>query len=151
MNELSVDWHELELAFREVSETQNYFDLRSGSVVSGVRGYEDEDEIQTLIEQHPLHFKKIEPLDAAFTRSVLVAFLPQVSQKKLRAELELALKGPAGLTRSLSVLKNDGKFVSQYQRYEQELFWSRVHQFLKSCDVKPVNRAPEPELFHEVA
>ena len=151
MNELAVDWNELELAFSEVSETQNFFDLRSGAGISVVRGYEDEAEIQTLIQQHPDRFEKIAPLDAGFTRSALMAFLPLVAQKQLRAELELALKGPAGLTRAMDVLRTHGDVMGQFHRHEQESFWKHVNLFLGNCGVKPANRAPEPELFHEVA
>ena len=61
------------------------------------------------------------------------------------------MKGPAGLTRSLTILKRNGGEMSRYHRFEQESFWARVHLFLKECGVKPLNRAPEPELFHEVA
>lgn len=151
MHELTIDWNELELAFREISGTQNYFDLRTGSVVSVVAGYEDEDEVQTLIQQHPSRFKAIAPLDANYSRAVLSRFLNKISQKQLRAELELTLKGPAGLTRSMELLKANGAYMSAYSRYEQETFWLHLREFLSACDVKPTNRAPEPELFHEVA
>ena len=106
---------------------------------------------QTLIQQHPDRFEKIAPLDAGFTRDALMAFLPLVVQKQLRAELELALKGPAGLTRAMDVLKTHGDVMGQFHRHEQESFWKHVNSFLGNCGVKPANRAPEPELFHEVA
>ena len=151
MKEISVDWHELELAFREISETENYFDTENGGVLSLLPGFQDADEMQGLLSSQPQRYKLIEALTTDFSRDVMVRFLSNVSSKQVRAELEMALKGPAGVTRYWALLKRDGGLLSQFHRFEQESFWTHVRMFLSCCGVNPVNRAPEPELFHDVA
>ena len=151
MKEIKVDWHELELAFREISDTKNYIDIFTGAILSIVPGFEDEEEIHQLISQNPHRIIEIQPLNADFGRLTMREFIQQNITQELRDELGLALAGPAGLTNSMNIIRQDGERLSQYQRFEQELFWQHVHTFLEGCGIAPTNRAPQPELFHEVA
>jgi hypothetical protein len=151
MKEIKVDWNELELAFREISGTKNYIDVFTGAIVSVVPGFEDEEEVHQLINQNPHRLMEICPLDANFGRAVLRRFIQQNIAPNLRNELTQALEGPAGLTYSMNIIKRDGESLSHYHRFEQELFWEHVHTFLVDCGILPTNRAPQPELFYDVA
>ena len=151
MKEIKVDWHELELAFREISGTKNYLDVFTGAIVSEVPGFEDEEEVHQLIDQNPHRLIEICPLNAHFGRAVMRRFILQNITPDLRADLSSAMQGPAGLTHSMNIIKRDGEALSQYHRFEQELFWEHVHTFLVDCGILPTNRAPQPELFHDVA
>ena len=151
MKEIKVDWNELELAFREISGTKNYIDVFTGAIVSVVPGFEDEEEVHQLINQNPHRLIEICPLDANFGRAVLRRFIQQNIAQDLRNELTQAMDGPAGLTYSMNIIKRDGESLSQYHRFEQELFWEHVNTFLVDCGILPTNRAPQPELFHDVA
>ena len=151
MKEIKVDWHELELAFRELSDTKNYIDVFTGSILSIVPGFEDEEEIHNLIAQNPHRIIEIKPLNADFGRLTMREFIQQNIAPQLREELNSAIAGPAGLTNSMNIIRKDGEYLGQYQRFEQELFWEHVHSFLADCGIAPINRAPQPELFHDVA
>ena len=148
---LNIDWTDLELAFRDATGTESFFDLRTGEVVSVVPDFSDEPDLRRLIDAHPGRFIAILPIDAGFSRRVLYAFVDTLQDGPLKRRLSAARHGAGSLTRCLEILRCDAAALQAYYRHEQDAVWRHAEAFLAKVGVASRNPVPSPELFEEHA
>jgi hypothetical protein len=145
---LDVDWADLELAFRDATGTENYLDLNTGEVVSVVPGFSDEAELREEIGREPARYLDLHPVDTAFAREAMTAFVKQLPRAELRTKLEVALHHKTGgLTRAMEHLRADAAQLAAWHRWEQARFWRHVDEVLRGAGVKPQSPPPAVELF----
>jgi hypothetical protein len=150
VQQLEVDWADLELAFRDATGTENYLDTRSGAVVSILSGFDDERDLRDQLVRFPGRFLRIAPLDAGFTKRVLEAFATSLPKSELRARLDEVRHGAGGVARSIQVLHEEARTWAQWSRFEQGELWQEVARFLVAHGIA-APRAPTVDLFEGVS
>lgn len=147
MTKVDVDWADVELAFRDATGTESFLDRQSGEVLSVVPGFFDEEEVRDLIARDPRRYLQLEPVDTAFAREVMRAFIAQLPSGALKLRLESSLKKTGGLTRCMELLDEDRGALSSFHRFEQLRFWEHVERTLNEAGVEPQSAPPSVELF----
>lgn len=144
---LDVDWADLELAFRDATGTENYLDLKTGEVVSVVPGFSDERELREEIGREAFRYHLLLPVELAFTREVMEAFIGSLSSSLIQRKLKNAFSRSGGLTRCMELLRDDKPMLAQWHRFEQSRFWRHVLAELRAAKVEPYSPPPAVELF----
>lgn len=147
MRTLDIDWADLELAFRDATDAESWLDRESGEVMTLVRGFDDEKDVRDKLRRFPGRFLRLEPVDAGFTRDVMQRFIGRLAAGKLRRQLEEAVAGPGGISRTMALLKEDKASLLAFARLEQAELVKRVEEFLAQHGIKCGNAPPAPELF----
>ncbi len=149
MRTLNIDWADLEIAFRDAG-TESYLDLDGGEVLSIVDGFDDERDLRERLARFPGRFARIVPVDRAFTSAVVARFV--ASQKgATKKKLAEAFDGPGGLSRVMSVLRDDKHAMSSFARVEQAELLKTIETWLKAQNVSSTENAPGLELFEGMA
>lgn len=148
MRTLNIDWADLEIAFRDAG-TESYLDLESGEVVSIVEGFDDERDLRERLARFPGRFSRIVPVDRAFAHGVIDRFVhsQRGATKKKLAE---AAAGPGGLSRVMSVLREDKAALTSFSRIEQAELLKTIETWLKAQNVSSRETAPPLELFQDL-
>lgn len=147
MTKVDVDWADVELAFRDATGTESFLDRSTGEVLSVVPGFFDEEEVRDLLEREPSRYLPLEPVDTAFAREVMRAFIAQLPRGSLRQRLDASLKKTGGLTRCMELLDEDKEALSSFHRFEALRFWDHVERTLREAGVEPQSAPPSVELF----
>jgi hypothetical protein len=151
MKTLDIDWEELELAFREVSDTENHLDLKNGRVVSIVPGLDDENELRNHVRLHRGHFALIQPLTLKQATAIVAEFSAGLSPGHVTDQIQASLQGAGAFSSALRILRADKRLWNQYGRHEQEAFWRHLGAFLTQHGIRPKTPPPQMELFADVA
>ena len=145
---VSVDWLELELAFRDASDTESFIDRMSGQVLTIVPGFDDEEEIRETVAREPSRYVQIQSVTTDHARKVMQDFIATVRPGEALSALQQAATASSGtFTRSLAVLRDYPNLLSRYHRFEQERLWAHIEGFLDEIHVAVSNPAPNVELF----
>lgn len=147
MAKLDVDWADVELAFRDATGTESFLDRDSGEVLSVVPGFSDEHELRELIRKEPRRYLRLEPVDTAFAREVMRAFIAALPGGALKRKLEVGFRKTGALTRCMELLSEDKAALSSFHRFEQARFWEHVEDTLREAGIEPQSPAPSVELF----
>lgn len=147
MTKVDVDWADVELAFRDATGTESFLDRQTGEVLSVVPGFSDEEEVRDLLRKEPRRYVRLEPVDTAFAREVMRAFIAQLPGGERKRALETSFKKVGGLTRCMELLDEDKATLSSFHRYEQIRFWDHVESSLREAGVEPQSAPPSVELF----
>ncbi len=150
MRTLDVDWNDLELAFRDATGTESYVDTQTGDVVTVVPGFDDEADLRRHLENEPARFLRVPPIDAGHARAVMRAFISTLPASKAKTRLTAASHGAGALTRCVALLRAEEELLIHYYRYEQSAFWQHIEAFLEDAGIKPLNEAPDVDLFEGV-
>ena len=150
MRTLDVDWNDLELAFRDATGTESYLDTKTGEVVAIVSGFEDEDDLRKLLDNEPTRFVRVPPIDANYARAVMRAFISTLGPSPAKDRLAASSHGAGSLTRCVALLRDNETLLLAYYRFEQSAFWRHLEAFLDDAAVKPLEDAPEVDLFEGV-
>ena len=119
MRTLTVDWADLEIAFRDATGAESHLDKETGEVVTLMKGFEDEPELRQKLKRSPGRFLRLPVVDAAFTREVLHTFIARLQAGAVRDKLLEAEHGPGGIARSMQMLRDDKPLFASYSRFEQ--------------------------------
>lgn len=147
MAKVDVDWADVELAFRDATGTESFLDRQTGEVLSVVPGFSDEEEVRELIRKEPRRYVRLEPVDTAFAREVMRAFIASLPSGDLKRKLEAGFRKTGALTRCMELLSEDKAALSSFHRFEQARFWEHVEGTLRDAGVEPQSPAPSVELF----
>lgn len=147
MPKLDVDWADLELAFRDATGTENFLDLSTGEVLAVVPGFSDEDEIRDQIAKDRARYLALDPVDTAFAREVMRAFIKGLPTSDMKRKLEVGFRKTGALTRCMELLDEDKAALSSFHRFEQMRFWEHVARTLREAGVEAQTPPPSVELF----
>ncbi len=151
MRTLELDWADLELAFRDATGAESYLDTDSGEVITLVRGFDDEKDIRDKLKRFPSRFVRIVPVDKAFTKRVLDAFVARQKGGAWQKRLAEAVAGPGGITRAMALLHEDKSALAAFARLEQSELVSLVEAFLEEHGLKSGTAPPALDLFEGLA
>ena len=151
MKYLDIDWEDLELAFREVTGTENYLDTLTGAIMSIVDGYDDEEETRALIRAEPHRWLPIIPLAPDDVRIHTSQFIEQLPPGTFRFQLQSVISSPGGLGLSEGLIKTKPSVARHYFQFIQAAFWDHVQAFLRQYGLASTRPIPQLELFEDVA
>jgi hypothetical protein len=146
MRRLTLDWADLEIAFRDGS-TDSHLDRDTGEVLSVLDGFDDEVDVRARLARAPSRYIRIEAVDKAFARDVVARFADRERRPAMQRKLREALAEVGGLSRALAVLREDKAAYAAYSRFEQNELLAHIEAFLAHHGVGAENQAPPPELF----
>jgi len=146
---LDLDWMDLELAFRDTTDTESYIDRNNEELVSVLPGFPDEIELRDMIQIAGDQYVRIAPVNTNFSKTVLLQFIKQLSGHAILKKLELAEAGVGSYAKSIQILRQDKEVLQLYYRFEQDSLWSHILEALASAGIEPATSPPEPELFEE--
>lgn len=150
MRTLDIDWADLEIAFRDATGARSWLDRETGEVLTLMPGFDDEADLQGKLRTFPDRFAALSPVDKQFTRDVVHAFIERTSGA-LKKQLHDAEGGPGGLSRAMTLLKEDKGTWARFARFEQEQLMAHIERFLEGQGIKAGSRAPTPDLFEGLA
>lgn len=151
MRMLTVDWADLEIAFRDATGAESWLDKESGEVMTIVKGFDDEAELREKLRRSPGRYLRLPVVGADFSRSVMQGFIARMSNGALKKKLQEVQDGPGGLARTMQLLRDDKPAFASFSRFEQGELMKQVEAFLVQHDIAPHNSAPAVELFEGVA
>ncbi len=146
---IEIDWADVEIAFRDAG-TESYLDRENGEVVSIVDGFDDERDLRERLARFPGRFVRIVPVDKAFTTAVIDRFVARQPPPVARP-LRQAADGPGGLSRVMSLLRQDKPLWQAFARFEQAELLRHIEAFLAHHELSSVQEAPGLELFEGMA
>jgi hypothetical protein len=146
MRRLTLDWADLEISFRD-GTTDSYLDSQTGEVLSVLDGFDDEVDVGARLQRAPSRYIRIHAVDKDFARQVVARFAERERRPAMKQKLQSALAEVGGLTRALSVLREDKAAYGAYSRFEQNELLGHIEAFLARHGVGAENQAPAPELF----
>lgn len=147
MRTLTVDWADLEIAFRDATGAESFLDKETGEVVTLMKGFEDEPELRQKVNRSPGRFLLLPVVDASFSKDVLHAFIARMQKSPHKDKLAEAEHGAGGFARSMQMLRDDKALFASYSRFEQAALMKRVETFLGEHDIAPADAAPDVDLF----
>jgi hypothetical protein len=147
MRTLSIDWADLEIAFRDATGGESYLDKETGEAITIVKGFDDEAELRNKVRRSPDRYLLLPPVDAGFSKAVLHAFVARLPAGSLRTALADAENGAGGFARSMQLLRADKAAFASFSRFEQGELLKNMQQFLRAHDVEPDSEPPDVELF----
>ena len=150
MRTLDIDWADLEIAFRDATGARSWLDRETGEVLTLLAGFYDEADLQGKLRTFPDRFAALAPVDKHFTQAVVHAFVERTSGA-LQRQLRDAEAGPGGLSRAMSLLKQDKGTWARFARFEQEQLVLHIERFLEGQGIQAGSRAPAPDLFEGLA
>jgi hypothetical protein len=146
---LDLDWMDLELAFRDTTDTESYIDTNTGELVSVLPGFPDEAELRDMIQLADDQYVRISPVNTDFSKAVLLQFIKQISGHAILKKLDAEEAGVGSYAKSIQILRQDKEVLQLYYRFEQDSLWSHIMEALGSAGLEAATPPPEPELFEE--
>ena len=150
MRTLTIDWADLEIAFRDAG-TESYLDKEGGEVLSIVDGFDDERDLRERLARFPGRFVRVVPVDKAFSTAVLERFIARQKAGPFTKRLVEAFSGAGGLSRTMALLREDKATFASFSRFEQAELLKTIEDFLRKHGLHADSDPPALELFEGMA
>ncbi len=126
----TVDWSDLEIAFRDGSTgIDSFLDLQRAEVVVLL---DDDDEERASVLRHPERFVAIPQLSRDSALQILQDFVGQLGPSPQRQRLLQALKSPSPYMDATSVLTSTEVLRRRYELFEERAVLKHIRLWLES-------------------
>ncbi len=129
----SLDWSDLEIAFRDGSTgIESFLDLQRAEVVMLL---DDDDDERATVLRHPERFVAIPQLSRAAAFAILQDFVASIGPSTQRQRLQKALQSASPYMDAVHLLRSMPVMQRRYERFEERAVLAQIRQWLAQLGI----------------